>query len=119
MKINLYRNNFKTENYDIKELSLYNEAELMVLSDELRKFWKVTDVEGKKLYQIDTDKVKQAIENKEMQEIIDRSVELLNNIIDDTERMKTLENVTFDDFFFIIPTLSTEIYVYLSELKKK
>ncbi len=119
MKINLYRESFKTENYDIKKISLYDEAELMVLSDELRKFWKQEEKDGKKILQIDVEKIKESINNKGMQEIINRSVDLLNNIIDDTERMQRLEPLTFDDFFFIIPTLNSEIYLYLSELKKK
>ena len=118
MKINLYREQFKTISFDIKKLSLYNEAELLVLSDEFRRFWKEEEKDGKNYFQIDMQKANEKIKNGEMQEIIDRSVALLNEILDDTEKMNNLE-LSFNDFFFVIPTLQNEIYSYLSDLKKK
>lgn len=119
MKINLYRENFRTESFDIKKLSMFDEAELLVLSDELRKFWKQEEKDGNIFYQIDIEKVKKSIDSEELKEIINRSVELLNNVFDDTERMSKFNELSFDDLFFVIPTLSNEIFTYLQKLKKK
>jgi hypothetical protein len=111
MKENVWKKSFVAGEYKIKDLSLSNQLELSILSDELGKFWKF---EGEKV-SIDVEGIKAAMKLGELKDTLERSIEVLEEILDDYD----FTSLGSYDIFFLIPDVNYNIKQYKESLKKK
>lgn len=111
MKENVWKKSFVAGPYKIKDLSLGNQLELSILSDELGKFWKF---EGDKV-SIDVEGIKASMKSGELKDTIVRIEELLPEILEDFD----FGNIGVYEVFFLIPDVNYNIKQYKESLKKK
>lgn len=111
MKENIWKKSFVAGPYKIKDLSLANQLELSILTEELGKYW--TMVDGN--VQIDIEGVKDAMKTGELKDILTRSGELLQDILDDVD----FESMNVYEIFMLIPVIQWEVKKYKEALKKK
>lgn len=122
-KINLWKEGFKTENYNILQLSLMDEMQLIILSEYFKDFMttenktiKKDDKEENLVYTIiNTKKVIENYKNEEFIANISEAERLIIDVLGE-EYAKTL---SFYNYFFLIPSLYYEIINYKETLKKK
>lgn len=122
-KINLWKEGFKTENYNILQLSLMDEMQLIILSEYFKDFMTTEnktiikdDKEENLVYTIiNTKKVIENYKNEEFTGNISEAERLIIDVLGE-EYAKTL---SFYNYFFLIPALYYEIISYKETLKKK
>ena len=111
MKENVWKKSFVAGPYKIKDLSLGNQLELSILSDEIRAFWQIeVDV-----VKIKIDELKAAMKSGELKDVLQRAGDLLPDIIEDMD----FETMGAYEVFFLIPDIQWEIKKYKDALKKK
>jgi hypothetical protein len=118
-KINLWKEGFNTENYNILQLSLMDEMSLVILSEYFKSFMaeEMKIIEEKEIVYtiINTKKVTENYKNEEFIENINEAERLIIDVLGE-EYAKTL---SFYNYFFLIPSLYYEIISYKETLKKK
>ena len=118
-KINLWGEGFKTETFEIKALSLYNELELSILVDYFKDFIKEEKrkMKDKEIlyFVIDIKKITESYKSPDFVEKLESAQVLLVDVLGE-EYVRLLP---FYSYLFTLPSLQYEISEYKKSLKKK